>query len=71
MINFFSSKSIESIEQLASVRERFKKDYPKEMDLAFKDHDQLFATYGGYICGGSSIKNILILLQLLSENKFF
>ena len=71
IIKIVSPKIIESTEQLTSVLERFKKQYSEEMDLAFKDLDQLFAIQGWYIYGGSSVQNVLIFLKLLSENKLF
>jgi hypothetical protein len=66
-----SPKITESIEKLISVFERFKKEYPKELDLTFKDYDQLFAVHGWYIYDGFSVEDVLILLKLLSENKVF
>lgn len=57
-----------SLDKINSIFERFNKEYPNEMVMLFKDHDQLFAVHGWYIYDGSHIEDVLILLKLFNEN---
>jgi len=57
----------ESLGKTISIFKRLKKEYPIEMDMMFKDHDQLFAEHGWYIYDGSSLEEVLIILKLFNE----
>ncbi|MFN0728765.1 hypothetical protein [Polaribacter gochangensis] len=57
----------EFLKKTTSIFEKLKKEYPVEMGMMFKEHDQLFAEYGWYIYDGSSLEEVLIILKLLNE----
>ena len=58
-----------ALSRFSTVFERLKKEYPDEMDMMFKDHDQLFAVHGWYIYDGSSIEEVLMILKLFNQHK--
>ncbi len=59
----------ESLGKIDEIFKRLKKEYPNEIDMSFKDHDQLFAEHGWYIYDGSSLEDVLIILKLFNEEK--
>ena len=67
--NNLSSEIQKLISKFSETLERFKKEYSDEMNMIFKDHDELFAKYGWYIYDGTSIENVLIILKLFNEGK--
>ena len=67
--NNFSSKIQKLMSKFSETLERFKKEYPDEMNMIFKDHDELFAKYGWYIYDGTSIEDVLIILKIFNEGK--
>jgi hypothetical protein len=67
--NNFSSEIQKLMSKFSETLERFEKEYPDEMNIIFKDHDELFAKYGWYIYDGTSIEDVLIILKLFNEGK--
>lgn len=57
----------EALEKITTIFERLKKEYPIEMEMMFKDHDQLFAEHGWYIYDGTTLEEVLIILKLFNE----
>jgi hypothetical protein len=55
------------LRKTSSVYKRLKNEYPVEMGMMFKDHDQLFAEHGWYIYDGSSLEDALVILKLFNE----
>lgn len=54
---------------MANVLERFKKEYPDEVIMIFKDHDHLFAEYGWYVYDRSTVEDVLIILKFFNQGK--
>lgn len=64
-----SSKIQKSLTKFSETHEIFQREYPDEMDMVFKDHDELFAKYGWSIYDGTSIENVLMILKLFNQGK--
>jgi len=58
-----------SANTISDILERFKKEFPDELRMAFKEHDHLFAKYGWYIYDGSSVEEVLIILKLFNQGR--
>ena len=58
-----------TLAKLSDVLERFKREYPKELNMIFRDHDQLFAEHGWYIYDGCTVEDVLIILKLFNQGE--
>ncbi|MBC7000306.1 hypothetical protein [Cytophaga sp. FL35] len=67
--NIISPELQKTLAKLSDVLKRFKREYPDEMDMIFKDHDQLFAEYGWYIYNGCTVEQVLIILKLFNQSE--
>lgn len=56
-----------ALSKLSEAFERFKNEYPDELNMIFKDHDELFAKFGWYIYEGTSVEEVLMILKLFNQ----